>query len=194
MSEATRAEVCAVACAELFRDAGEIMASAMSTMSSVGARLARLTFSPRPRALGRRGLAHGGYPGYRCSLADRGLDAVPQGIRRGGLRPSPCRHGRQPDRSLRQSEPLGVRPLAAPHPADVRGTRRPGQHDQPRHLVLGGQPHGTRVRELSRRGLRCRLRQRSIRRTRPTSTWACSASFRTWASSTSTARITRCAP
>lgn len=46
MSEATRAEVCAVACAELFRDAGEIMASAMSTMSSVGARLARLTFSP----------------------------------------------------------------------------------------------------------------------------------------------------
>lgn len=46
MSEATRAEVCAVACAELFRDAGEIMASAMSTMSTVGARLARLTFSP----------------------------------------------------------------------------------------------------------------------------------------------------
>ncbi|MUM16954.1 CoA-transferase [Mycobacterium sp. CBMA271] len=42
----TRAEVCAVACAELFRDAGEIMASAMSTMSTVGARLARLTFSP----------------------------------------------------------------------------------------------------------------------------------------------------
>lgn len=50
MSEATRAEVCAVACAELFRDAGEIMASAMSTMSTVGARLARLTFSQIGRA------------------------------------------------------------------------------------------------------------------------------------------------
>jgi acyl CoA:acetate/3-ketoacid CoA transferase beta subunit len=43
---ATRAEVCAVACAELFRDAGEIMVSPMATMVSIGARLARLTFSP----------------------------------------------------------------------------------------------------------------------------------------------------
>jgi acyl CoA:acetate/3-ketoacid CoA transferase beta subunit len=42
----TRAEICAVACAELFRDAGEIMASPMATVPSVGARLARLTFSP----------------------------------------------------------------------------------------------------------------------------------------------------
>jgi acyl CoA:acetate/3-ketoacid CoA transferase beta subunit len=44
--EPTRAEVCAVACAELFRDAGEIMVSPMTTLASVGARLARLTFSP----------------------------------------------------------------------------------------------------------------------------------------------------
>ncbi|OBK26020.1 CoA-transferase [Mycobacterium asiaticum] len=43
---ATRAEICAVACAELFRDAGEIMISPMTNMASVGARLARLTFSP----------------------------------------------------------------------------------------------------------------------------------------------------
>ncbi|ORB84332.1 CoA-transferase [Mycobacterium kansasii] len=42
----TRAEICAVACAELFRDAGEIMISPMTTMASVGARLARLSFSP----------------------------------------------------------------------------------------------------------------------------------------------------
>src|SRR6202045_3998719 len=42
----TRAEVCAIACAELFRDAGEIMISPMTNMASVGARLARLTFSP----------------------------------------------------------------------------------------------------------------------------------------------------
>src|ERR1700742_1995764 len=41
-----RAEVCAVACADLFRDAGEIMVSPMTNMASVGARLARLTFSP----------------------------------------------------------------------------------------------------------------------------------------------------
>ena len=42
----TRAEVCAVACAELFRDAGEIMASPMTTVVQIGARLARLTFAP----------------------------------------------------------------------------------------------------------------------------------------------------
>jgi acyl CoA:acetate/3-ketoacid CoA transferase beta subunit len=42
----TRAEVCVRACAELFRDAGEIMISPMTTVASIGARLARLTFSP----------------------------------------------------------------------------------------------------------------------------------------------------
>ncbi|MEV0366898.1 CoA-transferase subunit beta [Nocardia fusca] len=42
----TRAEVCAVACAEIFRDAGEIFASPMSPMAQLGARLAKLTFEP----------------------------------------------------------------------------------------------------------------------------------------------------
>lgn len=46
MSSVSRAEVCAVACAELFRDAGEIMVSPMTPMASIGARLARLTFAP----------------------------------------------------------------------------------------------------------------------------------------------------
>ncbi len=46
MIQVTRAEVCAVACAELFRDAGEIMVSPMTTMVAIGARLARLTFAP----------------------------------------------------------------------------------------------------------------------------------------------------
>ncbi|MBZ4018396.1 CoA-transferase subunit beta [Streptomyces purpurogeneiscleroticus] len=43
---ATRAEYCVVACAEAWRDAGEILASPMGTIPSIGARLARLTFSP----------------------------------------------------------------------------------------------------------------------------------------------------
>ncbi len=47
MSETvSRAEVCVTACAELFRGAGEIMVSPMTTVASVGARLARLTFAP----------------------------------------------------------------------------------------------------------------------------------------------------
>ncbi|WP_040833111.1 CoA-transferase subunit beta [Nocardia brevicatena] len=42
----TRAEVCVVACAEIFSGAGEIMASPMSPMSQIGARLAKLTIEP----------------------------------------------------------------------------------------------------------------------------------------------------
>ena len=42
---ATRAEVCVVACAEIFRGAGEIMASPMAPTPLLGARLARLSFA-----------------------------------------------------------------------------------------------------------------------------------------------------
>jgi acyl CoA:acetate/3-ketoacid CoA transferase beta subunit len=45
MAEATRADVCVIACAELFRNDGEIMASPMGTMPLIGARLARLSFA-----------------------------------------------------------------------------------------------------------------------------------------------------
>ncbi|AOW93490.1 CoA-transferase [Rhodococcus sp. WMMA185] len=42
----TRAEYCAIACAEIFSGAGEIMASPMATLPLIGARLARLTTEP----------------------------------------------------------------------------------------------------------------------------------------------------
>jgi len=45
-SSATRAEVCAVACAEAWRGDGEIVASPIGTVPTIGARLAALTFSP----------------------------------------------------------------------------------------------------------------------------------------------------
>ncbi|MEU6117197.1 CoA-transferase [Streptomyces sp. NPDC047117] len=44
--KATRAEYCVLACAEVWRDAGEVLASPMGTVPSIGARLAKLTFSP----------------------------------------------------------------------------------------------------------------------------------------------------
>jgi acyl CoA:acetate/3-ketoacid CoA transferase beta subunit len=43
---ATRAEVCAVACAEAWRGDGEILASPIGLIPAVGARLARATFEP----------------------------------------------------------------------------------------------------------------------------------------------------
>jgi acyl CoA:acetate/3-ketoacid CoA transferase beta subunit len=45
-TEVTRAEYCAVACAELFSGAGEIMVSPMAPLPSIGARLARMTTEP----------------------------------------------------------------------------------------------------------------------------------------------------
>ncbi|MFB6817375.1 CoA-transferase subunit beta [Streptomyces sp. NPDC056347] len=42
----SRAEYCVVACAEAWRGAGEVLASPMGTVPAIGARLARLTFSP----------------------------------------------------------------------------------------------------------------------------------------------------
>ncbi|MCC6642264.1 MAG: CoA-transferase [Deltaproteobacteria bacterium] len=46
MSEARRDEICAVAIAEIFRGDGEILASAMGTLPTIGARLAKMTFEP----------------------------------------------------------------------------------------------------------------------------------------------------
>ncbi|WP_043195421.1 CoA-transferase subunit beta [Streptomyces sp. NRRL WC-3725] len=43
---ATRAEYCVIACAEAWRGAGEVLASPMGPIPSLGARLARLTFAP----------------------------------------------------------------------------------------------------------------------------------------------------
>jgi acyl CoA:acetate/3-ketoacid CoA transferase beta subunit len=42
----TRAEMCVVACADAWRGAGEILASAFGTIPTIGARLAKATFSP----------------------------------------------------------------------------------------------------------------------------------------------------
>jgi acyl CoA:acetate/3-ketoacid CoA transferase beta subunit len=48
MSESgvTRAEFCVIACADAWRDAGEVMASPFGTIPALGARLAKLTFAP----------------------------------------------------------------------------------------------------------------------------------------------------
>jgi acyl CoA:acetate/3-ketoacid CoA transferase beta subunit len=43
---ATRTEIAATACSDLFRDAGEILASATGVIPTIGARLARLTHAP----------------------------------------------------------------------------------------------------------------------------------------------------
>ena len=46
MSQATRAEICAVAIAEVFRGDGEVIVSPIGNLPQVGARLAKLSFEP----------------------------------------------------------------------------------------------------------------------------------------------------
>ncbi|MFF7792520.1 CoA-transferase [Streptomyces sp. NPDC007991] len=46
MTGVSRAEYCVIACAEAWRGDGEVLASPMGLIPSVGARLARLTFAP----------------------------------------------------------------------------------------------------------------------------------------------------
>ena len=46
MSGYTRAELCAVAIAEAFRDDGEVLVSPIGNLPQIGARLAKLTFAP----------------------------------------------------------------------------------------------------------------------------------------------------
>ncbi|MET8943473.1 CoA-transferase [Streptomyces sp. NPDC004542] len=46
MTGPTRAEYCVIACADAWRGSGEILASPMGLIPSLGARLARLTFAP----------------------------------------------------------------------------------------------------------------------------------------------------
>lgn len=46
MTEVTRAEICAIACADTWTDAGSVLASPVGTIPTLGARLARLTECP----------------------------------------------------------------------------------------------------------------------------------------------------
>jgi acyl CoA:acetate/3-ketoacid CoA transferase beta subunit len=46
VSDVTRAEICVVACAEVWRGGGEILASPIGTVPTIGARLAKATFEP----------------------------------------------------------------------------------------------------------------------------------------------------
>lgn len=47
MSAASRAEVCVAACADAWRDAGEVLVSPIGVVPAIGARLARATFAPQ---------------------------------------------------------------------------------------------------------------------------------------------------
>jgi acyl CoA:acetate/3-ketoacid CoA transferase beta subunit len=62
VSDVSRAEVCAAACADLFESDGEIMASPMGLLPTLGARLAKVTHSPDLLITDGEALILGGVP------------------------------------------------------------------------------------------------------------------------------------
>ncbi len=102
----TRAEYCVIACAEVFRGDGEVMASAFGTAPSIGARLARLTFAPDLVLTdGDAALVDGAPPIGPVALhGARVAHALPAGVRGRVVGAAQPDHDGLPDRPHRQPE------------------------------------------------------------------------------------------
>ena len=149
-----------MACAELWRDAGEVLVSPFGTVPTLGARLARLTFSPDIVLTDGEAALMVGAPAVADRPRDtgaRGGHAVPHRLRRGVVGSAPRDDDGQPDRPHRQPEPLGHRRLGAAQGTAGRGARRPRQLGQPPDQLLGPRPLAAVVRRAGRRGQRRRL-------------------------------------
>ena len=164
----------------------------MATMVSIGARLARLTFSPDILLTDGEARLLADTPAIGAAGAIEGWMPFGRGLRDAGLGPPPRGDGRQPDRPVRQPEPVGVRAAAAPDPADVRCAGRAGQHDQPRHQLLGRQPLQAGVRATTSTWCPGSVGTRSIPTTRHTGSSTSTGWCRTSACSTSTVPTTPC--
>ena len=130
-----RAEVCVVACAEAWRGDGEILASPMGLIPTLGARLAQLTFAPDlllsdgeaylPGASGDDERVIEGWLPYRSVFT---MVAAGRAARDDGGRA---------DRPVRQPEHLLHRRLGPAQGPAARRARRARQHHQPPDQLLG---------------------------------------------------------
>ena len=148
---------CVVACAEAWRGDGEILASPMGPIPTLGARLARATFSPE--------LLLSDGEAYLLHATDRrGLAAVPAVFT---VVASGRRHvmmgASQIDRFGNQNISC-IGDWARPTVAAARRARRAGQHHQPPDQLLGAKPLTRGLRREGRHGLRPGLRPRGGRR------------------------------
>ena len=153
----TRAEYCAIACAEVFRGDGEVMASAFGTAPALGARLARLTFAPDLVLTDGDAALIVGAPPLGADPATLVVEShMPyrQGVRRGVVGAAQPDHDGLPDRPHRKPEHQRHRRLGPTQGPAGRGAGGAGQHRQPPHQLLGAQPLDPVVRRAGRRGLR----------------------------------------
>ena len=129
-----------VACAEAWRGDGEVLASPMGAVPSLGARLARRTFDPDLLLTDGEAMLVGAR-----TAARRGLAAVPQASGDGRRRAAARDDGREPDRPLRQPEHLLHRRLGAARPAAARGARRARSTPSTTRSSYWVPKHSTRV-------------------------------------------------
>ena len=156
-----RADVCAVAIAEAFRGDGEILASPMGTLPSIGARLARLTFEPDLLLTDGEAFLLGDVPPLgvpaRKSVVEGWIpyrqvfDVVASGRRHVMMGAS------QIDPTGNTEHLLHRRP-GPPEVAAARCPRSAGQHRQPPDQLLDPQALDAGLRPAGRHGLRRRLR------------------------------------
>ena len=145
-ADATRAEICVVACAEAWRGDGEILASPIGLIPMIGARLARGHVRARPAAHRRRGATGQGTGRSATAAVSRA------GCRTGrrstccGRRPPARDDGREPDRPVRQPNISAIGDWATAQGAAARRARRAGQHRQPPDQLLGAPARAPRLR------------------------------------------------
>ena len=166
MTEVTRAEYCAIACADMFADAGEIFACPMATLPLIGARLAKLTTEPDLLITDGEALILADAPAIGATAPVEGyipfskvFDVVASGRRHVVMGANQIdKHGNQ------NLSAFG--PLDKPTRQMFGAARRARQHHQPRHQLLGGQALHPRVRREGRRGVAASATTRWTRRTR----------------------------
>ena len=121
--------ICVVACAEAWRGDGEMLASPIGTIPTIGARLAALTFEPdlvtptaTPCQLGAP--LPIGAPAPTCRRGRRGVAAVREDVRHRLVGTPPRDDGRDPGRPVRQPEHRVHRPVGEAEGAAPRRARR----------------------------------------------------------------------
>ena len=164
----TRAESCVVACADAWREAGEVMASPFGTIPALGARLAKLTFAPDLVLTDGEAALMVGAPPIATPPADLVREAAMPYRSVFDVVWSGRRHimmmASQIDRTGNQNiSAIGPHDRPKVQLVGVRGA--PGQLGQPPHQLLGARPHRAHLRgagrRRQRRGLRPRRRGRA---------------------------------
>jgi hypothetical protein len=134
--------VCVVACADVWRGAGEIMASPFGTIPALGRPPGQADLRPDLVLTdGEAALMVGAPPSDPpADPGPRGGHALPQRLRRGVVGPTPHHDDGQPDRPDGQPEHLGHRRPRRPKVQLVGVRGAPGQFGQPPHQLLGARP------------------------------------------------------